>query len=159
MSTADISRQLEAEDLARAKELTQSILQNWDWTTWNELLADDVVLSLRMASIGIASIGDLNAAGGNLQVTGRENAKHVLKSIYADIKRGFCVTTEFLSGYDVALLGNMAFGVPARSWPMVIYMGFNDDGQIRVMTIAAADLQPLTDAIRTAAQTGVLKAA
>ena len=145
MSTADISRQLEAEDLARAKELTQSILQNWDWTTWNELLADDVVLSLRMASIGIASIGDLNATDGNLQVMGREDAKHVLKSIYADIKRGFCVTTEFLSGYDVALLGNMAFGVPEKLWPMVIYMGFNDDGQIRVMTIAAADLHPLID--------------
>ena len=159
MSTTDIARQLEAEDLARAKELTQSILQNWDWITWNELLADDVVLSLKMGSAGIASMGELNAAGGNLRVEGREDAKRVLKSIYADIKRGFCVTTEILSGYDVALLGNMAFGLPTKSWPMAIYMGFNDDGKIRVMTIAAVDLQPLIDAIRSAARTGVLKAA
>jgi hypothetical protein len=53
----------------------------------------------------------------------------------------------------------MALGVPAQSWPIVIYMGFNDDGRIRVMTIAAVDLQPLTDAIRNAAQTEALKAA
>jgi hypothetical protein len=112
-----------------------------------------------MASLGIASIGDLNATDGNLRVVGREDAKPLLKSIYADIKRGFCVTTEVLSGYDVALLGNMAFGLPKKSWPMMIYMGFNDDGKIRVMTIAAADLHPLIDAIRSAAQTGVIKAA
>jgi len=159
MSTTDIVRQIEAENLARAKELTQSILENWDFATWNELLADDVVLNLRIPSAGIDRIGDLNAAGGNLQVAGREDAKRVLKSIYGDIKRGLCVTTEILSGYDVVLLGNMALGVPAKSWPIVIYMKFNDDGAIRVMTIAAADLQPLTDAIRKAAQTGALKAA
>jgi hypothetical protein len=159
MSTTDIARQLEAEDLARARELTQSILQNWDFITWNELLADDVVLSLRMASVGIDRIGDLDAAGGNLQVSGREDAKRVLKSIYGDIKRGLCVTSEILSGYDVALLGNFALGVPAKSWPLVICMGFNDDGEISTMTIAAVDLQPLTDAIRSAAQAGTLKAA
>jgi len=159
MSTTDIARQLEAEDLARAKELTQSILQNWDWITWNELLADDVVLSLKIAAVGIASMGELNAAGGNLRVEGREDAKRVLKSIYADIKRGFFVTTEILSGYDVALIGNMAFGLPTKSWPMVVYMAFNDDGKIRVVTIATADLQPLIDAIRSAAQAGVLKSA
>lgn len=159
MSTTDIARQLEAEDLARARELTQSILQNWDFITWNELLADDVVLSLRMASVGIDRIGDLDAAGGNLQVSGREDAKRVLKSIYGDIKRGLCVTSEILSGYDVALLGNFALGVPVKSWPLVIYMGFNDDGEISTMTIAAVDLQPLTDAIRSAAQAGTLKAA
>ena len=159
MSTTDIARQLEAEDLARAKELTESILQNWDWITWNELLADDVVLSLKIAAVGIASMGELNAAGGNLRVEGREDAKRVLKSIYADIKRGFFVTTEILSGYDVALIGNMAFGLPTKSWPMVVYMAFNDDGKIRVVTIATADLQPLIDAIRSAAQAGVLKSA
>ncbi len=159
MSTTDIARQIEAENLARAKELTQSVLQNWDFTTWNELLADDVVLTLRIASVGIGRIGDLNAAGGNLRVAGREDAKRLLKSIYGDIKRGLCVTTEILSGHDVVLLGNMALGVPAKSWPIVIYMEFNDDGEIRVITIATADLQPLTDAIRRAAQTGALKAA
>jgi hypothetical protein len=50
-----------------------------------------------------------------LQVVGRENAKRVLKSIYGNIKRGLYVTTEILSGYDVALLGQMALGIPVRS--------------------------------------------
>ncbi len=158
MSTADIARQLEAEDLARAKELTESILQNWDFITWNELLADDIVLSLRMASVGIDRVGDLNTADGNLRVSGREDAKRVLRSIYGDIKRGLSVTSEILSGYDVALLGNFALGVPAKSWPIVIYMRFNYEGEVSAMTVAAVDLQPLIDAIRTAAQAGAFNA-
>lgn len=158
MLTVDAARQFEAADLERAKNLTQSILQDWDFLTWNELLADDMVLSLRLGSIGIDQIGDLDTVGGNLQVAGREDAKRVLKSIYGDIKRGLYVTTEILSGYDVMLLGQMALGIPLRSWPLVIYMRFNADGAISAMTIAAVDLKPLTDAIRSAAQTGVLKA-
>ena len=155
----DIARQLQAEDLARAKDLTENILRNWDFMMWNELLADDVVLSLHLETVGVDSIGDLTLAGGNLRVAGREDAKRVLKSVYADIKRDLRVTTEFLSGYEVALLGNMALGGFGKSWPVVIYMGLNDDGKIRVMTIAVVDLQPLTDAILSAAKAGILKAA
>ena len=159
MSTMDIAGLLETDILARAKDLTQNILQNWNFMMWNELLADDVVLSLRLESVGVDCIGDLNVAGGNLQVVGREDAKRVLKKIYADIKRDLRVTTEFLSGYEVALLGNMALGVFGKSWPIVIYMGFDSDGKIRVMTIAVVDLQPLTGAILSAAKAGILKAA
>jgi len=159
MAAIDFARQLEAEDLARAKDLTQSILDNWDFITWNELLADDIVLSLRLESIGVECVGDLSIAGGNLRVVGREDAKRVLKSIYADVKRDLRVTTEFLSGYHVALLGSMALGGFGKSWPIVIYMGFNDDGKISLMTIAVVDLQPLIDAILSAAKAGTLKAA
>jgi len=52
MSATDIARQFEAADLERAKNLTQSMLQNWDFTTWDELLDDDVILSHRLGSIG-----------------------------------------------------------------------------------------------------------
>jgi len=150
MPTSDVARQIEAIELARAKDMAQHVLENWDWMTWNELLTDDVVLSLRLASVGISQIGDLHLAGGNLHVDGREDVKRVLKSIYGDIKRGLTVTTEIMSGYDVALLGNMLLG--AKSWPMVIYMEFDKDTKIKVITIAAVDLQPLADSIRSAAQ-------
>jgi hypothetical protein len=164
MSTTDTARQLEAEDLARAKSMTQNILGDWDWLSWNELLADDVVLSLKLGSIGIDRIGGLAAAGGNLQVEGREDAKSVLKSIYDDMMRGLSVTTEILSGYNALLLGTLTLELTKEtavsgSWPIVIYMEFNPYGRISVMTIAAVDLQPLTDAIRNAAQTSALKAA
>ena len=157
MSTADVGRQLEAEDLARAKELTEGILRNWDFITWNELLADDVVFSLRMALVGIDRISDLDTAGGNLQVT-VEEMQAGLESIYGDIKRGLW-TSEIFSGYDMALLGNFAPGFPAKSWPIAIYMGFNDDSEISVMSIVAVDPQPLTDGMPSAAQSGALKAA
>ncbi len=164
MSTSDIERQLEAEDLARARNMTRHIVQDWDLITWDDLLANGVILSLRMGSIGIDRVGDLAAVGGNAQVFGREDAKRVLKSVYDDFKRGLCVTSEMLSGYDVALLGTLALestkeGALPKSWPIVIYMEFNFYGRIRVVRIAAVDLRPLTDAIRTAVQTGTLKAA
>ena len=164
MSTTDSDRQLEIENLAWAKDMTQSILRHWDFISWNELLDDDVVLSLRLASVGTDRFGDLNTAGGDLQVVGREDAKRVLKSIYTDLRRGLYITTEILSGYDVTLLGDLTCestkeGAAANSWPIVIHMEFNSERRIRVMAIAVVDLQPLIDAIRNAAQTGALKAA
>jgi hypothetical protein len=164
MSTPDTARRLEAEDLARAKSMTQSILGDWDLFTWNDLLASDVVLSLRLGSIGIDRIGDRAAVAGNLQVEGRDDVKPVLKSIYDDIIRGLCVTTELLSGYDAVLLGTLTLestkeAALSESWPVLIYMEFNSHGSISLMTIAVVDLQPLTNAILSAAQTGALKAA
>ena len=61
---------------------------------------------------------------------------------------------ELLDSND---LGEMALAAPVRSCPIFIYMSFRGDGQIRVMTIAAIDLQPLTEAIRSAAQTATAK--
>ena len=156
-------RQLTAEHLARAKTMIRHILRDWDLITWNDLLANDVVLSIKMGSIDIDRRGDFAAIGGNMQVCGCEDAKRILKEIYGDIKRGLCVTSEIVSGFDVALLGNFTLestkeGADPGSWPIVIYMKFNANGKITVMTIALIDLQPLTDAVRSAAQTGTLQA-
>jgi len=164
MSSIDTERQLNAEDLARAKTMTQHILRDWDLITWNDLLANDVVLSIRMGSIDFDKVDDLAAIGGNVQVCGRADAKRILKGIYNDIKRGLCVTSEIVSGFDVALLGNFALestkeGADPESWPIVIYTKFNANGKITAMTIALIDLQPMIDVIRSAAQTGTLKAA
>lgn len=163
MATTETAQRVEAEDLARARDMTQSILQDWDLITWNELLAADVILTLRMGMIGADGFGDVAAAGGNLEVEGREDAKRVLKGIYGFIKSGLYVTTEIVSGYEVALVGNMGLastteGALGRSFPIVIYMKFNYDGEISDMTISVVDLQPLTEAIRSAAQTGTVAA-
>jgi len=157
MTAMDVTRQLEAEDLAHAKDMVQLILRDWDWMTWNELLGDDVVLSLRLGAVGINQAGGFDAVGGNLQVKGRADAKLVLQSIYSDLRSGLSVTTEIVSGYDVALLGNWAVrstkeNTEALSLPIVLYMAFDPEGKIEKMTIAAVDLHPLAEAIRTAAQ-------
>jgi hypothetical protein len=130
--------------------------------TWNEVLADDIVLSLKLGAVGFDRVGDLGGVGGNLQVSGREDAKRVLKSIYRDLKNRTSVTTEVVSGYDVALLGNLV--VPTtkeneddRSLPIALYMAFNPDGKIQKLTIAAGDLHPLSEAIRSAAENGALQ--
>ena len=87
-----------------------------------------------------------------------------MKSIYRDLKNAVSVTTEVVSGYDVALLGNMVVRATKdqdeddiRSLPIALYMAFNPEGRIQKLTIAAVDLGPLTKAIRSAAQTGALQ--
>jgi hypothetical protein len=135
------------------------ILRDFDWLTWNQLLADDVVLSLRLGAVGIDQVGSFSAVGGNLQVVGREDAKRVLKSIYGDLRDGISVTTEMVSGYDAALMGTLALrsvneNAQVSSLPIALYMAFDDVGKIEKMTIAAVDLHPLAEAIRAAAQDG-----
>jgi hypothetical protein len=161
MSTEQIDWQPESEDLALAKDMVKNILRDWDWISWNELLAFDVVLSLRMGPV----VGDdLQTVDGALRVVGREDAERLLGRIYPNIKSGLCVITEILSGYDAVLLGNITppstkEGGSEKALPIVIYMDFNAEGEIRVMTIAVMELQPLADQIRRAALSGTLKAA
>jgi hypothetical protein len=161
MSTVKIDWQPESEDLSLAKDMVKNILRDWDWISWNELLAFDVVLSLRMAPVGG---DDLQTVDGVLRVVGREDAERLLRRIYPNIKSGLCIITEILSGYDAVLLGNITppstkEGEFEKASPIVIYMDFNSEGEIDVMTIAAIDLQPLADQIRCAAVSGTSKAA
>ena len=161
MSTEQIDWQPESEDLALAKDMVKNILRDWDWISWNELLAFDVVLSLRM---GPVMGNDLQTVDGVLRVVGREDAERLLRRVYPNIKSGLCVITEILSGYDAVLLGNITppstkEGESDKALPIVIYMDFNSEGEIRVMTIAAIDLRPIADQIRRAALSGTLKAA
>jgi len=157
MSAADPSRQIDAENLAQARNMIQHVLRDWNLLRWNDLLAEDVVLFVRLGSVDFSLVGDLGRVGGDLQVCGREDATRVLKSIYDDLRQGLCVTTEIVSGYDVTLLGELSLestkeGAVSDSWPITIYMKFDPYGMIGRMTIAAVDLQPMVNAIRTAAQ-------
>jgi hypothetical protein len=157
MTTTGDVRQMEAEGLARGRETVQRVLRDWGWMTWNQLLADDVVLSLRLDAPAVKQVGGLGDVAGNLQVKGREEAKRVLKSIYDDVSSGLSVTTEIVSGHDAALLGNLALSstrenAAALSLPIALYMAFNDEGQIERMTIAALDLHPAAGAILAAAK-------
>ncbi|MGO9173536.1 MAG: hypothetical protein ACLP7P_16445 [Rhodomicrobium sp.] len=159
----DVTHRMEAEDLADARETVQTILRDWDWLTWNELLADNVVLSLRLGAAGTNQAGRFGAVGGNLQVTGREEAKRLLHGIYGDLRSGLSVTTEIISGYDVTLLGTLAprpmnENAEALFLPVVLYMAFGEDGKIEQMTIALADLNPLIEAVRAAARSSAAEA-
>lgn len=162
MSTVDVDRQRMAGELAHAKRMIETTLEGWDLLTWNELLADDVSLKLKLGTLDVIGAGDLRAAGGNLEVLGKKQAKEVLQSIYDDLRNGLSITTEVVSGYDAIVLGNLAArtsGGGIESLPMGVFMAFDSHGKIHEMTIAAVDLQALTDAIRSAARAGMVKAA
>ena len=159
MTMIDVERQLKSEGLAHAKRMVETTLEGWDLLTWNELLADDIVLSLRLSTLDISRLGDLRGVGGNIEVTGKNQAKDLLKSIYGDLRKDLSVTTEVVSGYDAILLGNLTLqktSEAVESLPVAIYMAFNSHAKIHKMTIAVVDLQALTDAIRNAAQSGAM---
>ena len=159
MPMSDTARQMEAKDLAHAREVVQEILRGWDLLPWNVLLSDDVVLSVRFGAADFCEIGDGATANGNFRVFGREDVKRVLDSIYPKLKRDLSVTTEIVSGYEVVLLGNLVVpstkeNTDALSVPLVLYVAFDGEEQINRMTIAALDLQRLTMAIRMAVEDG-----
>jgi hypothetical protein len=73
------------------------------------------------------------------------------------------VTTEIISGYDVALLGNLSLrstkeNTEDLSLPIVLHMAFDYEGKVQKMTIAAVDLNPLIEAIRAAVQSNAAHA-
>jgi hypothetical protein len=162
MSTADVDRQRAAEELAHVKRVIETTLEGWDLLSWNELLADDVRLSLRLGTLDVSRLGDLQAASGNLEVFGKAQAKEVLQSIYGDLRQRLSITTEVVSGYDAIVFGNLALTTndgEIESLPMGVFMAFDARGRIREMTIAAVDLQAPTDALRSAARAGLADAA
>ncbi len=159
MSIMNVEQRLKAESFAHAKRMVETTLEGWDLLTWNELLADDVVLSLKLGTLDIGRIGDLRGASGDLEVNEKSQAREVLKNIYGDLRKDLSITTEVVSGYDVILLGNLAVhktDEDVASLPVGIYMVFNSQAKIQKLTIAAVDLQALTNAIRNAARTGMM---
>lgn len=75
----------------------------------------------------------------------------MLSGIYSDLRKGLSVSTEVVSGYDAVLLGKLVIpssGDDRLSMPIILYMGFDDEGKVEKMTIARADPKHITKAIR-----------
>jgi hypothetical protein len=101
MSISDTTRQIEAEGLAHAQEIVQAILLDWNWMTWDEILDEDVVLFLKLGSVGIDQVEGFGVVGGKLRVVGRHDAKRVLKAICDDLRRELSVTTAILCSLEI----------------------------------------------------------
>jgi hypothetical protein len=143
MSAHHVERQPETKDRAQAKQMIKTILNGWDHLTWNELLADDVILSFRSAKVDIRQLAALHGYGSVFQATGQKEVKNVLASMYGDLRKDLLVTTDFVSGYRIILLGHLIVDRMVghfESYPMVIYMDLNLERKIRRMTIAIVGL-------------------
>ena len=81
MWTKDAERQLEANDLARTKWLIGTGLASCNLQNWNERLADDVVLSLRLSAVDVASTGNSLGYSGVFRAVGKKQSRRVLKGI------------------------------------------------------------------------------
>jgi hypothetical protein len=139
VSINDAERQLEANDLARTKWLIGTGLASCNLQNWNERLADDVVLSLRLSAVDVAATGNLRGYSGVFRAVGKKQSRHVLKGISSGLSRDLSITTEVISGSHLILLGKLAARtaqIGTRHMPVVIYMALNSQRKIQEITIA-----------------------
>ena len=138
--------QTSQEHQAQARQMVQDVLNRWDWKTWDQLLADDVRLSLKLGSVMTDQSGQLAAVGLKADYNGREDAKKALKQVYGELKKNFTIDKEVVSGNEAVFVGDLNVSQPqkqAQPIPMVVYLMFNDQGKIKQFTIATVDLQQL----------------
>jgi hypothetical protein len=138
MSSKDAERQLESNDLALTKWLMGKGLASCNPQNWNEWLADDVVLSLRLGAVDTPRIDNLRGYSGVFRAVGKKQSRHLLKGISIGLSRDLSITTEVVSESHLILLGK----IPARTaqigprhMPVVIYMALNPQKKIQEMTI------------------------
>ena len=139
MSVKDPERQLEANDLARTKWLIGTGLASCNLQDWNERLADDVVLSIKLSAVDVASSGNLVGYSGVFRAVGKKQSRNVLKGISSGLSGDLSITTEVISGFHLILLGKLApraAQIGARHMPVVIYMALNSQRKIQEMVIA-----------------------
>jgi hypothetical protein len=70
VSIADVEWQPETEDLARSKRMMNSVLASCNPFNWNEWLADDAVLSLRLGAVDTSQIRDFRGYSGVFRAVG-----------------------------------------------------------------------------------------
>ena len=139
MSSKDAERQLESNDLARTKWLMGTGLASCNPQNWNEWLADDVVLSLRLSAVDITRIDNLRGYSGVFRAVGKKQSRCVLNGISRGLSKDLSITTEVISGSHLILFGKVAARtaqIGSRYMPVVIYMALNSQKKIQEMTIA-----------------------
>jgi hypothetical protein len=139
VSIKDAERQLESGDLARTKWLMGTGLASCNPQKWNEWLADDVVLSLRLGAVDTTRIDNMRDYGGVFRAVGKKQSRCVLRGISSGLSHDLSITTEVISGSHLILLGKLAARtaqIDARYMPVVIYMALNSQKKIQEMTIA-----------------------
>jgi hypothetical protein len=143
----------EIKQLAQARQMVQDVLNHFDFKTWNQLLADDVVLNIRLGTATKDTAGDPALLGMKVEYKGRDAAKQALREIYGDLHKDFKVITQIAHGPEVVLMGELAVtskGKDPATLPIAVYMAFNPAGKIERMGIFSVDVRALVASLQTA---------
>jgi len=155
-ATADTASKSDAEikQQAQARKMVREVLNHWNFKTWNQLLADDVVLKIRLGTATKDSAGDPALLGLKIEYKGRDAAKKALREIYGDLHKDFQITTEIAHGAEVVLMGELVVtskGKEPATLPIAVYMAFNKAGKIERLSVFSVDVRALTTALQPAA--------
>lgn len=145
----------------------REVMSNWESKSWDEILAEDATLTLRLADVVQSADGTPALVALSTDVQGREKVKQALDDLYKQYHRQITITTEMLSGDEAILLGDVRLqsarkgqGQPSKpadadqgkaaqksadnTIPLTIYMHFNQAGKIDRMTVSSLDIETAT---------------
>lgn len=143
----------EAKQLAQSRQMVREVLNYWDFATWNQLLADNVVFNARLGTAAKDSAGEPALVGMNVEYKGRDDVKKALRDIYGDLRKDFRITTEIAHGPQVVLLGDLVVtqkGKDPATLPIAVSMTFNQAGKIERLGVFSIDVRAVSAALQTA---------
>jgi hypothetical protein len=156
MAQSSVQCRTETEDLARARELVEFVMARWDVTPWTGLLADDVLLLLRLGSVVPRDFGGgMGVLALDTEVTGQHRAAGLLRQFYPELMRLLSITAKLVSGYDAVLAGTVVLpstgeNTDDQCFAMAVCMRFGSDGRVHRLALVPVDLDALGETIRDA---------
>jgi hypothetical protein len=137
----------------RSESLKQvrNAVEQWSSQSWDEVLADDVRLGLRMTQRTSREDGTTIMTSTRTDVIGKEKVKQALTKLHQEYGGRVTITSEFLSGQRAVLIGEVAPAGEGKGQdrppsaedgvPVVILMNFDQERKIEQLTITSFSLQ------------------
>ena len=127
-----------------ARKMVREVLEAWDWTTWDNILDENVVLILSLGAAGSRPDGKTALTGYKEEIRGREDAKHALKGHFGDLRKNLKIQGQLAEGYESVSWGDLVVqDDPPQNLPFLSYVRFNKNGRVDLMTVSSVDLRSL----------------
>lgn len=156
---------------SEALQKVRQVVDNWDAQAWDEVLAEDVSLSLRIADMVQSPDGGSSLVSIRTEVRGRDKVKQALQKLYEGYHKQITIKSELLGQNQAVLMGDVKVGEGRErfrerqdgqapqgreqqpregqeaqkqkddSVPFIMHMHFNQEGKIDRLNIASFDLK------------------
>ncbi|MDE2112658.1 MAG: hypothetical protein KGJ79_16070 [Alphaproteobacteria bacterium] len=105
MTPGDHTQSAAAQLLGRA--IAELISTCWNTANWDGLLADEIVLSIKLGTAGLRYLDDPGTFTSNVLVTGRANALHILERVCNVLRARLSINTKLVTGREIVMLRHL----------------------------------------------------
>lgn len=85
----------------------RGILDNWNSKSWDDILSDNVTLTLKVADVRRSDSGDISMVSLQREVQGKEAVKKALTDLNKNFRTETTIRSEMISGDEAVLLGDV----------------------------------------------------